>query len=279
LSDTIKKHLRVLFNEYFYWKVKLDINKVMNKYNFWYNSIILNAQNRVLDGYKESHHIVPQSLGGTDVKENLVNLTAREHFICHWLLTKMYTGESRSKMIYALNGMKRTNKEQERYETAITSRVYQKLKEEFRKIHSAFMKGRQAHNKGKSMSEEQKAKIRATKAANPTKRSAEAIARTVAKQTGQKRSEETKLKMSQAAKGKPKGPMSEDEKLKRSVANKGKPKSAEHTAKKAETLKRLAAEGTHHSQIKLTCPHCGAVMQKILYARWHGDRCRSLQSG
>ena len=48
-------------------------------------------------------------------------------------------------------------------------------------------KGKVPINKGVPMSEEQKEKIRATKAANPTKRSAEAIAKTVAKQTGLKR--------------------------------------------------------------------------------------------
>jgi hypothetical protein len=48
-------------------------------------------------------------------------------------------------------------------------------------------KGKVPINKGMPMTEEQKAKIRATKAANPTKRSAEAIAKTVAKQTGLKR--------------------------------------------------------------------------------------------
>jgi hypothetical protein len=48
-------------------------------------------------------------------------------------------------------------------------------------------KGKVPANKGVPMSEEQKALIRATKAANPTKRSAEAIAKTVAKQTGLKR--------------------------------------------------------------------------------------------
>ena len=48
-------------------------------------------------------------------------------------------------------------------------------------------KGKIPVNKGVPMTEEQKAKIRATKAANPTKRSAEAIAKTVAKQKGQKR--------------------------------------------------------------------------------------------
>jgi hypothetical protein len=48
-------------------------------------------------------------------------------------------------------------------------------------------KGKVPINKGTPMSEEQKAKIRATKAANPTKMSAESIAQRIAKQTGQKR--------------------------------------------------------------------------------------------
>jgi hypothetical protein len=58
--------------------------------------------------------------------------------------------------------------------------------ERARKIGEA-NKGKVPTNKGVPMSEEQKAKIRATKAANPTKRSAEAIAKTVAKQLGQTR--------------------------------------------------------------------------------------------
>lgn len=247
----------------------------MNKYNHWYNAIIDNARNRNIEGYKESHHIVPKSLGGADTKDNIVNLTAREHFICHWLLVKMHTGESKSKMMYALNGMKRTNQDQQRYKTVITSRVYQKLKEEFGKIHSQTMKGRRAHNKGKPMSEEQKAKIRATKAANPIKLSAEVIAKRSEKIRGQKRSQETKLKMSLSAKGKPKGPMSEENKKRISEGSKGKPKSAECTQKKAETLKKLAEEGTHHSIVKVTCPHCAKEVTKLVYGRLHGDRCQS----
>ena len=185
----------------------------MNKYENWYHAITERAQTRKIDDYTERHHIHPRSLGGTDDKDNLVALTAREHFICHWLLTKMHTGESRAKMIYALNGMKRGNEFAQRYKTKITARVYENLKKEFSKVHSATMKGRTPTNKGKPMSEDQKAKIRATKSANPTKRSLEAIAKTVAKQTGQKRSDETKLKMSLAAKGKLKGPMSKENKL------------------------------------------------------------------
>ena len=40
--------------------------------------------------YWEKHHIVPKCLKGIDEPENLVLLTAREHYIAHWLLTKIY---------------------------------------------------------------------------------------------------------------------------------------------------------------------------------------------
>ena len=37
--------------------------------------------------YCETHHILPRCLGGSDDKSNLVNLTAREHFVAHKLLS------------------------------------------------------------------------------------------------------------------------------------------------------------------------------------------------
>ena len=120
----------------------------MNKYNLWYSNIVDRARCRKIDGYAEKHHVVPQSLGGSNDKDNLVDLTAREHFICHWLLTKIYTGEAKAKMIYALNGMKRSNEFAQRYETKITARVYENLKKQFSMVHSATMKGRTPWNKG-----------------------------------------------------------------------------------------------------------------------------------
>lgn len=38
------------------------------------------------DEYYERHHIVPKCMGGTNDKENLIDLYAREHFIAHKLL-------------------------------------------------------------------------------------------------------------------------------------------------------------------------------------------------
>ena len=55
-----------------------------------YNDIINNRKQNLLDGYTETHHIIPRCLNGSNDKQNLVDLTAREHFICHLLLTKMY---------------------------------------------------------------------------------------------------------------------------------------------------------------------------------------------
>jgi hypothetical protein len=78
---------------------------LQNKYTYWYYNIIQHAQTRLLseDVYIEKHHIVPRSLGGNNAKSNIVNLTAREHFICHLLLTKMTIGNAMYKMIHALN--------------------------------------------------------------------------------------------------------------------------------------------------------------------------------
>ena len=55
-------------------------------------------------GYVEYHHIIPKSFGLVDskIKENQVFLTAKEHFICHHLLVKMFANEYCNKMWFAL---------------------------------------------------------------------------------------------------------------------------------------------------------------------------------
>lgn len=203
-----------------------------NKYTKIYHQIIEKAKTTQVIGYTEKHHIIPRSMGGSNRKDNLVRLPAREHFICHWLLTKMTTGKDKASMIYALNGMKRKNKFQERYETAITSKVYTKAKEEFSKVHSEKMKGTIPWNKGKTglLTEYQHAKLMEGikhREIDPENQRLGQLKR-IAQVTGRKDSEETKKKKSMAALGKKRGPMSDEEKLKRSVTNKGKKKTATH---------------------------------------------------
>jgi len=60
------------------------------KYHKWYRQIIEFRKINPPNGYYECHHILPRCLGGLDNSNNLINLTAREHYICHLLLIKMY---------------------------------------------------------------------------------------------------------------------------------------------------------------------------------------------
>jgi len=52
--------------------------------------LIHRARNRELVGYTERHHIVPRCIGGNNAVENIVKLTAEEHYVAHQLLVKMY---------------------------------------------------------------------------------------------------------------------------------------------------------------------------------------------
>jgi hypothetical protein len=62
-----------------------------NKYSQWYFSIIESALGRgwtkkTSPVYVEKHHILPKSIFENN---DVVCLTAKEHFICHLLLPKM----------------------------------------------------------------------------------------------------------------------------------------------------------------------------------------------
>lgn len=73
----------------------------MNYKAIYYN-IIGNAQNRFLEGYSEKHHILPKCMGGSNNKNNIAILTAKEHFICHKLLCKIYPLNDKLKYAYWL---------------------------------------------------------------------------------------------------------------------------------------------------------------------------------
>lgn len=116
-----------------------------NKYHVWYMAIVNNAifsNRKKNDGvYYEMHHIIPKSLGGTDDIHNLVLLTAKEHVICHHLLTKFTNGKDKSKMLYAywslINGWG-----EKRRPHRVTPRQYEALREEVAKLISQNNTGR-----------------------------------------------------------------------------------------------------------------------------------------
>ena len=115
-----------------------------NKYTKWYYTIIKAAKDRLQSGYLERHHIIPVSLGGTNASDNLVRLTAKEHFICHRLLVRMTTGLNRSKMAFAAFRM--THRSKFHHENHyITSKTYEQIRRDFSKACSDTRRGKRPY--------------------------------------------------------------------------------------------------------------------------------------
>ena len=139
---------------------------ISNKYTKWYNSIIINAQARpVIFEYNEKHHIIPKSLGGTNDHNNLVALTAREHFVCHWLLTKMVNGKRPTYQMWnALSSMMYWHKTDSNREK-ISSRKFAILKEQIALQKSIHFRGKNNTMYGKKHTDITREKMKASHAA------------------------------------------------------------------------------------------------------------------
>ena len=151
-----------------------------------YNQIVERAKNRVLDCYTERHHIIPRCMGGGDEKENLVNLTAREHFICHRLLVQIHPSNNKLKFaLWAMCNMK--SKRQSRYTPS--SRIYESIKIEVIQLISD-------KKKGVKLSEEHKRKTSETlKGRKRPQEVIDKIVKTRKENGGWKHSDETKNKI------------------------------------------------------------------------------------
>lgn len=226
-----------------------------NKYTTAYFCIINRAKIRTLNGYSEEHHIIPKSIGGSNHSTNLVLLTAKEHFICHRLLTKMTFGEAKRKMTFAAWAMTMRNNNN-KYDR-ISARTYSYLKEERAKL------------------------LRGTKVSETTlEKRRIARARQII-------TEETKQKISAALKGRT---QSVETKLKRANSHKGRKDSEATKVKRAESLKlyyelnsikNSTIEKIKEARAKqdmrqriVTCPHCKKIGGHRNMARYHFDNCK-----
>lgn len=122
---------------------------IENKYTKWYYDIIKSAKNFPVTGYSEIHHIIPRCMGGSDDKENLIKFSARQHFVCHLLLTKMVNQEPYlSKLKYAFILMKHTKNYN------VSSRLYENLRSNIKQSpewiekRTKHLKGRESPTKG-----------------------------------------------------------------------------------------------------------------------------------
>lgn len=156
-----------------------------------YNSLIERAKIRglnknKLEGYYEKHHILPKCLGGTNTKDNLVLLTAREHMIAHMLLQKMYPDNH--KILNAVIALLSPGNESQQGERVIVST---RVASYYRRLFSESLKG-------KHHSEETKRKIsEGNKGRIIPKEQIEYLRKI---NTGRKHTEETRKKMSESHK-------------------------------------------------------------------------------
>lgn len=173
-------------------------------YSLHYNKLIERAKDRIPTGYTERHHIVPKCMGGSDSVDNLVSLYPEEHYLAHLLLCKIYIGNQ--KLLYAamnmttgsmINNGKRNNK------------AYGWLRRRY----------------SESMSGDN----------NPNRKNPELQKEAAKKRIGQKRTDETRQNMSNAQKGRT---FSEETKMKMREAAKNRPPISEETRQKLSQKSR-----------------------------------------
>lgn len=197
--------------------------------------------------YYEAHHILPKSLFPLWIKRksNIVLLTAREHFFCHQLLTKIYPCDKMNYALYAF--ISRPNSDYK-----ISSKEYERIKETHSKMMSLKFKGKSPKNKGLKMSDEQRQKL--SKALSGRKLSEEHRKKIGEASKNRKLSDEAKLKISIGNKGKK---MSDEAKLKISLKQSGK-KVSESTKKKLSEINKGKTLSDEH-KAKISLAHKGKV--------------------
>lgn len=219
-----------------------------NKYGKWYFSIVERARLKKMDGYVEKHHVIPRSLGGNNETSNVVELTGREHFVCHLLLSKIFPfgSRERAKMAYALHKMV-YGSQKERY--IFTSWQYEYV----RKIHKENMSGDSNPMFGKHHNSETKIKLSQAKKGKCRR----------------PHSDETKAKIARSHEGKT---HTEASKIKMSLSHKGYQPSDEVRKRTSTTLTGISSS----KKGKPGTPHTAETKLKMKDAR-HGKRVAQIE--
>lgn len=228
-----------------------------------YDNLIESANiNPKEDRYKELHHIIPLCMGGSDENDNKVFLTARQHYLAHWLLYKIYRTSS---LVHAWHSMSRIGKGQE--ERKINSHLFEYCKKERSKLLSIQYsgEGNNFYNK---------------------KHSPESLQLMSEKLKGRKASKETKQLMSLQRKG-----VKKTEEHKKKIGRKGLVSLKNIIT--GESIRILKEELDSYDQSiwinpytykcltnkeKLKCDICGKVgKNNSTFKRWHFNNCRGIK--
>lgn len=224
-----------------------------------YDDLIQRGKSRTLSGYKERHHIVPRCMGGTDEMENLVDLTAEEHFVAHQLLVKIYPDEIKLALALKIlmGSCNKTNKQFGwiRRKTVIASA----------KLHT-----------GMKRSDTTKKNI-----SNSLK----------GKRLGVSFTDEHKENLSKSLKGRiftskhrenlSKREITDEWKHNISISQKNRDWTGHADKIKAgitQSVRNKLSEKRKNAP-KLTCPHCSKEVDSANFKRWHGTNCKVYKNG
>lgn len=154
-----------------------------------YDALMRRAVPRKLEGYSEKHHVVPRCMGGSSSGENIVRLTAKEHFVAHKLLVRVYPSvrglwlaliamgripefkarifaSERETAANSRRGFKYTEASKAKMSASARARGRNSPETEFRKGQRVWNTGLSDWRKGYSHSDETRAKMTATQQAN-----------------------------------------------------------------------------------------------------------------
>ena len=228
--------------------ISMDYQKI-------YNQIIERARSENRKKYKgeyyESHHIVPKCLGGDGtVKQwrshpNIILLTARDHFLCHWLLHNLHPNNKELTMsFWSMCVLK--NDKQKRHIPSSRIIEYSKakmIKDKKEKI---------GYWKGKKLSDETKNKI------------------SISKRGVKIHSEENKKKLSERSKGnKDRLGKKHTPETKKTISDSNKKRySLNPSIKLYQSVKMK-----NRPQKKIKCPYCGLEGGNTM-GRWHFENCK-----
>lgn len=192
--------------------------------------------------YYELHHIIPKSLGGSDLKENKILLTAKEHFICHKLLVEIYPEEK--KLIYAVFFLSVSKGSSGKRDYVVGAREYERIKTIVAAQWSKDRSGENNSNFGNFWSQEKK----------------------------DQKSKDMKGLMAGEKNPRYKANVTQETRNKIGDGNRGKV-----AANKGVSMSKIQVQkliNIAKNREKVECPYCGAIMDKANAYRWHFDNCK-----
>jgi hypothetical protein len=177
--------------------------------------------------------------------------------------------------------MMRAEKEsQQRYKTAITSRVYESIKQEYAQLQSKRYSGKNNPMYGDKFYRSEDGKQRqkdAITGVNNGAKQENARQKISQSKLGKKReqfSEEWRAKMSDSKQGEKNNrfgvEVSEDTRKKIGDKIRGRKQTDEEKARRAEANRGKVKP-------KKLCPHCGQMIAVNTYPRWHGSNCGQIK--